>query len=384
MSESTKEIKNYRGLKCLNCNHPLDISDKYCPNCSQKNSTKRLSLKDFVDEFLANFYAYDSKVKNTTIKLFTKPGKTAKEFIDGKRLIYANPFRFYLSVSLIYFIISGLISKYSFETIEDLDQTNLIKKEETQKIPKEENKEEPKVSLKKNIAIGKETEEISSQIDSIEKEIDKEEKKEKTKKFILYTEKQLEKYGFFKRTKLKLETYENFLDSSKTTYPPKIFDTLKHQNTAWNRFLLKKTYQLKKMVEEEDQNASGHSKFIDYMEDKYPFILFVSLPFMTIVFALLYFRKKLTYAEHMVFVFSFMSFIFLSLLLEKIIFLFTDFEMAWILLFVFPFYFYKALRNFYLQSRWKTILKFVILSFLLPTTASFVALFVLFIGFLLY
>lgn len=380
MSESTKEIKNYRGLKCLNCNHPLDISDKYCPNCSQKNSTKRLSLKDFVDEFLANFYAYDSKVKNTIIRLFTKPGKTAKEFIDGKRLTYANPFRFYLSVSLIYFIISGLISKYNFETIEDLDQSKLTKKEETQKKPKEETQKKTKDSLKNNVVFSKEFEKISTQIDSVEKE----EKKKKPKKIILYTEKQLEKYGFFKRTKLKFETYENFLDSSKTTYPPKIFDTLKHENTAWNRYLLKKTYQLQKMGEEEDQNASGQSKFIDYMEDKYPFILFVSLPFMTIVFALLYFRKKLTYAEHMVFVFNFMSFIFLSLILEQIIFLFTDFELAWILIFVFPFYFYKGLRNFYQQSRWKTILKFVILSFLLPTTASFVALFVLFIGFLLY
>ncbi|MBN8566534.1 MAG: DUF3667 domain-containing protein, partial [Flavobacteriales bacterium] len=291
MSESTKEIKNYRGLKCLNCNHPLDISDKYCPNCSQKNSTKRLSLKDFVDEFLANFYAYDSKVKNTIIRLFTKPGKTAKEFIDGKRLTYANPFRFYLSVSLIYFIISGLISKYNFETIEDLDQSKLTKKEETQKKPKEETQKKTKDSLKNNVVFSKEFEKISTQIDSVEKE----EKKKKPKKIILYTEKQLEKYGFFKRTKLKFETYENFLDSSKTTYPPKIFDTLKHQNTAWNRFLLKKTYQLQKMGEEEDQNASGQSKFIDYMEDKYPFILFVSLPFMTIVFALLYFRKQLTY-----------------------------------------------------------------------------------------
>lgn len=380
MSESTREIKNYRGLKCLNCNHPLDISDKYCPNCSQKNSTKRLSLKDFVDEFLANFYAYDSKVKNTTIKLFTKPGKTAKEFIDGKRLTHANPFRFYLSVSIIYFIISGLISKYKVETIEDLDQTQLIKKEIPENKTKKENTVDPKDNLKNDKVFSQNLEIFPNQIDSIKKE----EKKKKTEKFILYTEKQLEKYGFFKRTKLKLETYENFLDSSKTTYPPKIFDTLKHQNTAWNRFLLKKTYQLQKMGEGDDQNTSVQSKFLDYMEDKYPFILFVSLPFITIVFALLYFRKKLTYAEHMVFVFSFMSFIFLSLLLEKIIFLFTDFEFAWILIFVFLLYFYKALRNFYQQSRWKTILKFVILSFLLPTTASFVALFVFLIGFLLY
>ena len=59
-------------------------------------------------------------------------------------------------------------------------------------------------------------------------------------KVILYTEKQLSNFNFFKRTILKLNTYSNFFDRSKTTYPPKILDTLKHDNTKWNRFLLKK------------------------------------------------------------------------------------------------------------------------------------------------
>jgi hypothetical protein len=373
MSESTKEIKNYRGLKCLNCNHPLDISDKFCPNCGQKNTTKRLSLKDFVDEFLANFYAYDSKVKNTIIRLFTKPGKTAREFIDGKRLTYANPFRFYLSVSLIYFIFSGLISKYSTETIEDLNQSYITKNEKETNTKNDDNQ-------KKDDKLPDGLEKITTQIDSAKKE----KEKKHPKKTLLYSEKQLEKYGFFKRTKLKVETYAHFFDSSKTTYPTKIFDSLKHENTKWNRFLLKKTYQFKKLNGEENEDSSGVKKFGEYMEEKYPFILFVSLPFLTIVFALLYYRKKLTYAEHMVFVFSFMSFIFLTLLLEEFIHLISGFEIGWLYLIVYPIYFYKALRNFYQQSRWKTILKFVILNFLLPTTASFVALLVLLIGFLFY
>ena len=130
MSESTKEIKNYRGLKCLNCNHPLDISDKFCPNCGQKNTTKRLNLKDFVDEFLANFYAYDSKVKRTIVSLFTKPGIAARDFINGKRMYYANPFRFYLSISLIYFIFNGIVTKFGNETTNDLESRPIEKKNE--------------------------------------------------------------------------------------------------------------------------------------------------------------------------------------------------------------------------------------------------------------
>ncbi|MFT5249256.1 MAG: putative nucleic acid-binding Zn ribbon protein [bacterium] len=41
----------YKGAKCLNCGHPLELTDKFCSNCSQINSTKQLSIKDFLDEF---------------------------------------------------------------------------------------------------------------------------------------------------------------------------------------------------------------------------------------------------------------------------------------------------------------------------------------------
>jgi hypothetical protein len=375
MSESTREIKNYRGLKCLNCNHPLDISDKFCPNCGQKNSTKRLSLKDFVDEFLANFYAYDSKVKNTTIKLFTKPGKAAKEFIDGKRQTYANPFRFYLSVSLIYFIFSGLVTKFSDETIVDLEQTIIKKSEE---------KNQEKDSIKTN----------NNQLDlndpkspvqiNLGNNDDSEIKKDTLKKQKLFTEKEIADLGFFKRTSLKTQTYANFFDHSKTTNPTKILDTLKHEKSKWNLYLLKKTYQLKKLNEEDTSGRKGFNKFFEYLSDKIPFILFISLPFITVIFAIIYYRKKLSYAEHMVFVFSFMTFMFLLIFVEEIVGLLTGLDLSWIFLIITPIYFYKALRNFYQQSRWKTILKFVILNFLLPTTASFVALLVLLIGFLMY
>lgn len=365
---STKNIKNYRGITCLNCNHPLDISDKFCPNCGQKNTTKRLTIRDFIDEFLANFYAYDSKVKHTIVSLFTKPGIAARDFISGKRLYYANPFRFYLSISLIFFIFTGLVSKYGTETIIDLDQNskeNEVKIDTLQTNNNELALDDPESPVQINGKIN-----IPSEKDS--------------SKIILYSEKQLANYGFFKRTVLKIETYADFLDTSKETYPPKILDTLKHENNRWNRFLLKKTYQFSTLVEEEVDEKIGVNTFLDYMEGKIPFILFVSLPFLTVVFAFIYYRKKMFYAEHMVLVFSIMSFVFLLLFLSEIINLLTNIDLSGLVFIVVTYYFYKSLRNFYQQSRLKTIIKFVILTFLLPITASFVAFFVLFVGFLLY
>lgn len=352
----------------MNCKHPLDISDKFCPNCGQKNSTKRLTIRDFIDEFLANFYAYDSKVKRTIVSLFTKPGIAAHDFINGKRMYYANPFRFYLSISLIYFIFIGLISKFSEETVIDLNQDYRKIEEKADTLQTNRNKI-VFVNPESPIQISGNTTNTS---------------KNDTVKVILYTEKQLSNFNFFKRTILKLNTYSNFFDRSKTTYPPKILDTLKHDNTKWNRFLLKKTYQFSTIVQEENTGKIGVNTFWQYLEGKIPFILFVSLPFLTIVFVFIYYRKKMHYAEHMVLVFSIMSFVFLLLFLSEIINLLTNIDLSVLLFFVITYYFYKSLRNFYQQSRLKTILKFVILSILLPITASFVALFVLFIGFLLY
>lgn len=367
---STKTSNNYRGISCLNCEHPLDISDKFCPNCGQKNTTKRLAIKDFIDEFLANFYAYDSKVKRTIISLFTKPGIAARDFITGKRLYYANPFRFYLSISLIYFIFTGIVSKFGTENATDLESNSITQKNNFLSINDSINNNKP-------IIIG----------DSL-KPLNPENKNKlffnENNKVQFFSENQIADKNFFKRTILKIEIYSSFLEKSKEVNPDKILDTLKHEKSTWNKYLLRKSYQINKFNVEDASGKKGWDKYYEYLEGKIPFILFVSLPFLTIVFAIVYYRRKLYYAEHMVLVFSLMSFVFLLLFLTEIINLLTNIDLSSLIFFVVTYYFYKSLRNFYQQSRLKTILKFVILSILLPITASFVALFVLFIGFLLY
>jgi hypothetical protein len=102
----------YRGVDCLNCGHPLDFSDKYCPNCSQANSTKKLTILDFFEEFFSNYFSYDSKLWQTLAALLLKPGKITREYIAGKRLSYTNPFRFLLSLSIVYFLIISFNSEF--------------------------------------------------------------------------------------------------------------------------------------------------------------------------------------------------------------------------------------------------------------------------------
>lgn len=109
-----RKDSQYRSDKCLNCNTPLDISERYCHHCGQLNSTKKLTLRDFFDEFFSNFYAYDSKIRNSLIYLFTKPGILPKRFIAGERTTFANPFRLFLSVSILLFITANFISEEDY------------------------------------------------------------------------------------------------------------------------------------------------------------------------------------------------------------------------------------------------------------------------------
>lgn len=110
-------LLKYRGTKCLNCGHALDMSDKYCPNCSQVNSTKKVTIKDFFDEFFSNLFNVDSKLLTTLKALILKPGKISLEDVEGKRMSYTNPFRFLLSLAVVYFLMFNFGVNY-----QDLDR----------------------------------------------------------------------------------------------------------------------------------------------------------------------------------------------------------------------------------------------------------------------
>lgn len=82
---------------CKNCSEVY--SGKFCNNCGQPASVKRLSWKYTFNEIRTGFVNYD-KYKLLTIKdLFIKPGDTIREFIDGKRINHYKPFSLLLVVA---------------------------------------------------------------------------------------------------------------------------------------------------------------------------------------------------------------------------------------------------------------------------------------------
>ena len=118
----------YRGTECLNCGHPLELSDRYCPYCSQANSTKHLSVKDFFNEFFAEIVNLDTRLFQTLFTMIRYPGKISLDFIDGKRKTYANPFRLLLSLAIIYFLMVSLTGDFERFDRRGASTSNLLDK----------------------------------------------------------------------------------------------------------------------------------------------------------------------------------------------------------------------------------------------------------------
>lgn len=302
---SRKDSK-YRGTKCLNCNTPLDISERYCHYCGQLNSTKKITFSDFIEEFFSNFYAYDSRLRNTFSHLFTKPAFVAQQIVDGKRQTFANPFRLFLSVVIFYFLIVGIFNFNPTNSTLKIEQNPIISDTITQK--------------------------NTPTYDDISES------------------------GFFEKKLIKTQNFYEYLEYNETGNPSDAFTKLNYKNTKENVFLYNKARVFRDYI----QNKSD-SELIKSLKTKLPFIIFLMLPFITIAFNLTFKGKDLSFVDHMIFVYTIATVLYIKYFIDFIFLKVSGLSIALLTLALFIFYLYKSLRKFYHTSRWKTILKFVVL-----------------------
>jgi predicted amidophosphoribosyltransferase len=70
---------------CLNCDAPLVPNQAYCSACGQKADTHRLSMHDIGHAMVHVFTHADHSVFALVRDLAFKPGRVAREYLDGKR-----------------------------------------------------------------------------------------------------------------------------------------------------------------------------------------------------------------------------------------------------------------------------------------------------------
>ena len=91
---------------CLNCG--AQVADAYCPQCGQKKSTKRFSLKNVItDDFIKGVLELDKGLFYTIKELMVNPGHSIRQYVAGKRVNHYNYFTLILVVVAIDVMILG-------------------------------------------------------------------------------------------------------------------------------------------------------------------------------------------------------------------------------------------------------------------------------------
>jgi Protein of unknown function (DUF3667) len=79
---------------CKNCGNGFE--GNFCNNCGQKAVVNRFTLKHAFHDFLHSFTHIDRGILFLIKELFLRPGIVAKEYIEGKRKKYFNPYQYLL------------------------------------------------------------------------------------------------------------------------------------------------------------------------------------------------------------------------------------------------------------------------------------------------
>lgn len=109
---------------CLNCDHA--ISGEYCSHCGQKADTARITPHSLIkNDILGSIWHVEAKFFQTLQSILFRPGKTAMDYISGKRIRYNN----FISLLLILFSFNvlGLHFYEKFASEETLAQSSEIK-----------------------------------------------------------------------------------------------------------------------------------------------------------------------------------------------------------------------------------------------------------------
>ena len=97
---------------CLNCGSVL--SGQYCGNCGQRARSRLISLWELISEAFGDLFELDSRIWRTLLPLLLKPGKLTRDYLEGRRARYLPPFRTYLVLSILFFLVLFFDPKKQF------------------------------------------------------------------------------------------------------------------------------------------------------------------------------------------------------------------------------------------------------------------------------
>ena len=81
-------------IHCENCSNSFE--GKFCNQCGQKATVKRITLKSVFAELIKKITIWDKGLMYTTVQLMTGPGRMAYAYIQGRRVNFTKPLTYIL------------------------------------------------------------------------------------------------------------------------------------------------------------------------------------------------------------------------------------------------------------------------------------------------
>jgi Protein of unknown function (DUF3667)/Domain of unknown function (DUF4286) len=328
---------------CLNCGEVL--TGQHCSHCGQHARVRVLSLWELIKDVLGDLLDADSRVWRTLWPLAFRPGLLTREFLRGRRALYTPPFRMYLVLSVVFFLLAS-ISDPGADVAFQIDEggTNLQLRQGTASgstgpaAAADSNLEQDaRQFLEQAIERLPESERATVRAD-LEKEIAQ------------ATPAELEAARRFMSDPCSEKSLRIDAGPFLEQYEPRL-------RSACRRIMA-------------DQQSFGRALF-----ENIPKMMFIFLPLIAAVMSLLYLRSGRYYVEHLLFVVHFHAFFFLAgivvLLLERLAgsgsgtvgsaLAAVEGALGAALTLYVPWYLLQAMRRVYAQGWWKTLPKFALL-----------------------
>lgn len=316
-----KKPKKIGGTKCLNCGEPLTIDTCYCPVCGQQNRPHKISFGELFYDFLTSFISLDSRFGRSFLPFLFRPGYLTIRFIAGKRVMYANPVRLYIVISIIFFFTINL------QLNQDNNKINLGLRN-----PEAENPTSKPDSAKTN------------QIITL---MDVENQDEDTT--------EAEWGGMMEKDWVR---YQQLKKENLST--AQIMDALKvDEKGFWEEMIIRQYIKL---------DNSQYETISAYIVQNASWMMFLLLPLFALILKIAYWSKKdIYYNEHLIHSLHIHAFTFFLFTIASLIDLVWQVELTNAAFLVLMIYVFFSLKNVYQQSLRKTIFKYVLIGGLYVT-----------------
>ncbi len=356
-----QDIEAVESPNCLNCGTRL--RGQYCGSCGQRARSRLISLWELLSEAFGDLLEFDSRLWRTLIPLLIRPGQLTRDYLEGRRARYMPPFRMYLVLSVIFFVIAFFDPRDDLSLLFEPEPPpapgeTAETEEEPEEEPEGETEEEPE-------------EEQEPGGETAEAEIDEEEVRDGAREAI----EQLREQGILadeeaiEALAALDEESEGGFDFSIDPETGECSLTGHDEMPEWlqRRLTQERLEEICERVGADEGKTLGN-----LMLDNIPVALIVLLPLLALVLKILYPLSRRYFVEHLLFFVHFHAFFFLILTLQILFARVADLlripEAISILIlvaasFYIPVYLYKAMRYVYGQGHFFTLTKYVALLF---------------------